>query len=636
MDAKAAGQLIGAAGVGIYKAVRGLIRKAPSDDRSDRSSVDIELVEKSKSTPTPKTKKPGKVTLTDPFVPPADVQHGSTLHRATEIKTALTDYADALDATSDQLARAQAQLSKDPPNFKQAKLDVEAMATDMLSNDLRNLQEGLGLDRKALHGWLISADRTNEADPVASLKTFLTTQLQTAGHSAPQSAAMAGWLFDQIMVAGSVCLTAQTADHNTFKTYLGASVTHIHEALRFVGDGAAVDRLMSSWASARGNGVQEAHRAYIDALRQQAMANAAPIVPDSDATSSRSSGKPATDHDRVSNDSEESSEEDTSVSGSVAVLDARDATEKSLDETEESVRSLRDVDIENLNFRSSRGNVGSSSDESVENPRPEKKPETLEKTRVNKPASSVLREEAADKAEDKVTDRVEIRTHQRESAEHDSSSSSDEFDGPKNKKNPPPSKKPPADTHPTPVGAVMEKHSEQIKLLPVKGVQKDKEEIFVLNGKRPETTKKSSKNTKRKPGGTSRTGLFGGLKSVLKAKTGVVRKGGKTSTAPVATGSDWGQVNSDGSYEYSKAGRQALKDLVQKMRAQTTDKWTTTDLVHFVDVLAKFPGDPFEFASKPGRRPRMERTENLAKNAREVAEWLDGLEKHVTEIVVAQ
>lgn len=277
MDAKAAGQLIGAAGVGIYKAVRGLIRKAPSDDRSDRSSVDIELVEKSKSTPTPKTKKPGKVTLTDPFVPPADVQHGSTLHRATEIKTALTDYADALDATSDQLARAQAQLSKDPPNFKQAKLDVEAMATDMLSNDLRNLQEGLGLDRKALHGWLISADRTNEADPVASLKTFLTTQLQTAGHSAPQSAAMAGWLFDQIMVAGSVCLTAQTADHNTFKTYLNASVTHIRQAWHVVRDEAAVDRLMSIWASARGDGVQDENRERIRALIQQAVGlNSAP------------------------------------------------------------------------------------------------------------------------------------------------------------------------------------------------------------------------------------------------------------------------------------------------------------------------------------------------------------------------
>lgn len=274
-----AGRLAVQAGMGAFKAARGLFRKDTTAADVDQPGTDKGLAKESKKSPGGTTRKMGMVDQThiDDGLSPMDVPSGTTLHNSPQIKTALTDYANALEGTYDQLRGAQKQLNKKAPDFAQAERDVEAMANDMLGNDLRHLQAGLGLDKDTLHSWLISPTRSRDADPVIALKLHLTIELKEAGHSAPQSEAMAAWLFDQIMVAGSVCLTAQSSgDTARFKTYLQASVDHLHQAHHAIKDGAVVARLMDRWAAGQMDLARADERELIRALIRQAVANPEP------------------------------------------------------------------------------------------------------------------------------------------------------------------------------------------------------------------------------------------------------------------------------------------------------------------------------------------------------------------------
>lgn len=277
-----AGRLAVQAGMGAFKAARGLFRKDTTAADVDQPGTDKGLAKESKKSPGGTTRKMGMVDQThiDDGLSPMDVPSGTTLHHSPQIKTALTDYANALGGTYDQLHHAQKQLNKKAPDFAQAERDVEAMANDMLGKDLRHLQAGLGLDKDTLHSWLISPTRSSDADPVIALKSHLTIELKEAGHSAPQSEAMAAWLFDQIMVAGSVCLTAQSSgDTARFKTYLQASVDHLQQAHHGIKDDAAVGRLMDRWAAGQMDQARADERELIRALIRQAADSATTPTP---------------------------------------------------------------------------------------------------------------------------------------------------------------------------------------------------------------------------------------------------------------------------------------------------------------------------------------------------------------------
>lgn len=509
-------KLAGRAGQAVVDQVRGK-QTDVADQGSSTSGIETSLTEEASQTPSKKSRgqnKPRTQTPDTQVEPP--VSGPGTLKGAPRIKAALVEYRHGLSAAEQQLRGAQTLLSKDPPDFPGAQRRLEETATEMLGDDLRGLQQGLGLEGTALHNWLVSPDRTGEDDPVAALKTFLKTKLQAAGHSAPQSEAMAAWLFDQIMVTGSVCLTAQSAaDPRTFRTYLDASVQHINSQWQIVKDDAAVDQLMQRWASAHRDGAQDAHRACILALRRQAVGNPRPI--------------------RQDVESEEMQAVSTSQSVAVPTTTKRSATaDVSAEDSGRDTEDTSHID-ELINIR---------------NQVHQRKVEASEQEGRNAADQNVLYSLTSPKPEEKTT-----------------------------------------------------KTSKAIK----------------MQGPGETVRRKAAE-------------VVSEIKLVLKGKA--VSNGKEPADKSADPTHAWGKFDGDGKYELTVAGQKVLQKLLQRMREKQPAEWTTDDLVGVIDVLTKFPGNPFELPLE--KRSTMMEADNLAANAQEMDQWLAGLEQRLGAINTAQ
>ncbi|MBA4195613.1 MAG: hypothetical protein C0451_13690 [Comamonadaceae bacterium] len=561
-------KLAGRAGQAVVDRVRGKHTDI-EDQGSSTSGIETSLREEASQTPSKKSRgqnKPRTQTPDTQVEPP--VAGAGTLMGAPRLKAALVEYGHGLIATEQHLRGAQTLLSKDPPDFPGAQRRLEEKATEMLGDDLRGLQQGLGLERTALHNWLVSPDRTGEDDPVAALKIFLKTKLQAAGHSAPQSEAMAAWLFDQIMVTGGVCLTAQSAaDPHTFRTYLDASVQHINSQWQIVKDDAAVDQLMHGWASAHGEDARVAQLAFIHALRQQALA--------ADLTSTSS----AEAHElRPASNSESTSKHTTTKRSTTADVSA----EESGDDTNDASH-IDDL----INIR---------------NQVQEKKMETAQQKGTSHSFTVPLK----------------TRSSTEDSSQTGSASSADEPKG-----------------SPSAYTRVLDTAAERLEKA-LKDAA-DQNVLYSLTSPKPEekTTKTSKAIKMQGPGETVRrktAEVVSEIKLVLKGKA--VSNGKEPADKSADPTHAWGKFDGDGKYKLTVAGQKVLQKLLQRMREKQPAEWTTDDLVGVIDVLTKFPGNPFELPLE--MRSTMMEADNLAANAQEMDQWLAGLEQRLGAINTAQ
>ncbi|WP_143435809.1 hypothetical protein [Hydrogenophaga sp. IBVHS2] len=121
------------------------------------------------------------------------------------------------------------------------------------------LPHDLGLDPDVVHNWFLN--ECNPASAAVDLKRFLTTQLQAKGHG-PQ---VADWLYQQMLAAGSTCMTALALDEGKpglCRQYGHAAIREITDLAQHFNTQSKATALIGGWKQSAGGSrtAEEANR----------------------------------------------------------------------------------------------------------------------------------------------------------------------------------------------------------------------------------------------------------------------------------------------------------------------------------------------------------------------------------------
>lgn len=159
------------------------------------------------------------------------------------LKTDLGQYANDLTANDQQLAMvAQGLLSGPAPKgLAAARSQVDQLADDMVE-DLDTLcRRKLGIDL----GQALSKINFQGAHWEHDLKLGLKNSLGSTGFPPDTSERMAGWVLDQMVATGSVCMAAlEEGDDRVFGEYVKLATGAVHEQLGLIQDKTFVDTLV--------------------------------------------------------------------------------------------------------------------------------------------------------------------------------------------------------------------------------------------------------------------------------------------------------------------------------------------------------------------------------------------------------
>lgn len=163
--------------------------------------------------------------------------------------TTLTDEIIGGSTEHPGLQRAHQALSQtgfDPGSIQQYLAD---RADEHVAATIQHLPQSFGLPKEAIHEWLRQSHKPDSI--AADLKQFLTKLLARQGHGA----AVADWLYQQILAAGSTCMAAQELEVEggnieRCKEYLQRTITEISGNASKFNNPALAANLLAQWHDA--------------------------------------------------------------------------------------------------------------------------------------------------------------------------------------------------------------------------------------------------------------------------------------------------------------------------------------------------------------------------------------------------
>lgn len=190
-------------------------------------------------------------------------------------------YADCLADVQGRLERCQSSAPQQVALQHAASAHVDAA--------IRRLPVAFGLQSDAIENWLTAY--AGPADKLAcNLLSFLITGLQSKGHGSDA----ANWLFQQVLTAGSTCLTAQAQDARAQGQYLGATVEELRRVRREFTGSTAVQDLLAGFA--------KPHNEPLIALRDHVMGKKKATVSELDDASLQDGGSLLHQHAKTGSD----------------------------------------------------------------------------------------------------------------------------------------------------------------------------------------------------------------------------------------------------------------------------------------------------------------------------------------------
>mgnify|MGYP006188971945 FL=1 len=163
------------------------------------------------------------------------------------LKTDLGQYANDLTANDQQLAMvAQGLLSGPAPKgLAAARSQVDQLADGMVEDLDTFCSSKLGIDLSQA----LSKINFQGAHWEHDLKLGLKNSLGSTGFPPDTSERMAGWLLDQMVATGSVCMAAlEEGDDRVFGEYVKLATGAVHEQLGLIQDAGHIDALVQTWS----------------------------------------------------------------------------------------------------------------------------------------------------------------------------------------------------------------------------------------------------------------------------------------------------------------------------------------------------------------------------------------------------